>query len=95
MSYHNKHLKFMGENHNYSNLAQSQILFYMPQQPMVPGHGAQYEEKKIHAAIMEECMRMDWQIVGWTEPSITYQLKLIWMKQVQVAGVNLKVMKVL
>ena len=30
--------------HNYSNLAQSQILFYMHQQPMIPDHGTQYEE---------------------------------------------------
>ena len=30
--------------HNYSNLAHSQILFYLHQQTMVPDHGTQYEE---------------------------------------------------
>ena len=31
-------------DHNYSNLAQSQILFYVYQLPMVPDYGTQYEE---------------------------------------------------
>ena len=30
--------------HNYANLSQCQILFYMHQQPMVPDYGAKYEE---------------------------------------------------
>ena len=30
----------------YSNLAQSQILFYMHQRPMVPDRGNQYEENE-------------------------------------------------
>ena len=30
--------------HNYSNMAYSQILFYMHKRPMVPDHGTQYEE---------------------------------------------------
>ena len=35
----------LGKNcHNYSNLAQSQILCYMHQQPMVPNHSTRYEE---------------------------------------------------
>ena len=46
-------------SHNYLTLAQSRILFYMHQLPMihVPDHGSQYE-KKIHPSIMEECARM-------------------------------------
>ena len=32
--------------HNYSNLIQSQILFYMPQQLMVPDHGTKYKENR-------------------------------------------------
>ena len=31
-------------NHNYSNLAQSQILFYMQSKCIVPDHGTQYEK---------------------------------------------------
>ena len=39
-----QHSKFILKNcHNQSNLAQSQILFYVHQQPMVPDHGTQYE----------------------------------------------------
>ena len=31
-------------SNNYSNMRQSQILFYMHQRPIVPAHGTQYEE---------------------------------------------------
>ena len=34
----------MKNGHNYSKSAQSQILLYMHQWPMVPDHGTQYEE---------------------------------------------------
>ena len=44
LRYHNKHSKFMKNSHNYSNLAQSHILFYMHQRPMVPDHDIQYKE---------------------------------------------------
>ena len=41
-------------SHNYSNLAPSQILFYMHLWPMVPDHGTQYE-KYPSSHGMEEC----------------------------------------
>ena len=44
--------------HNYSNLAQGQILFYMYQQPMVHEHVS--NRNIIHPAIIEECARTDW-----------------------------------
>ena len=31
-------------NHNYSNLTQSQIVFHVNEQPLVPDPGKQYEE---------------------------------------------------
>ena len=43
--------------HYYSNLAQSQIPFYMHQWPIVSDHST--DVKKIHLAIMEEYMWMD------------------------------------
>ena len=43
----------MGDFNAYTQ-AQSQILFYMHQWPMVP------QMKKIHPATIEECTKMDW-----------------------------------
>ena len=37
-------LKIDEKRHNYSNLAQTQIRFYIHQWPMVPHYGTQYEE---------------------------------------------------
>ena len=50
-------LKIYEQNsHNYSNLAESQILFYKNQWPMVSDHGTQYEENQSshHGGICEE-----------------------------------------
>ena len=50
-------LNISGKNgHNYSNLAQSQILFYMHQWLIVPDHGNQYEENPSthHGGMLED-----------------------------------------
>ena len=39
-----QHSKCKKNGHNYSNLTQSQILFYLHQQPMVPDYCTQFEE---------------------------------------------------
>ena len=66
-------LKIYGKKiHYYSNLAQSKILFYMHQWPMVLNHAPNM--KNIHPVIMEECKRMDIQndrqMDWWTGPII-------------------------
>ena len=60
-----QHSNFIKNNcHNYSNLAQNRILFYMhQQQPMVPDHGTQYEENPSshHGRMQEdEHVEKDW-----------------------------------
>ena len=44
LKYPNKHSIFTKNVHNYSNLAQNQILFYIHKRPMVPVHSTQCEE---------------------------------------------------
>ena len=73
LKYHNKqHTTFMKKCHNYSNMAQSPILFCVHQHPMVPDHSATYNS-------LVECMRVErWtekqkvgQKVWWTGPILT------------------------
>ena len=54
--------KLLINSHNYSNLSQSQILFYMHEQPMVPDHGTQYEENPAshHGGILEDGLTDAW-----------------------------------
>ena len=55
--------------HNYSNFAQSQILFDIHQQPMVPGYGNKYEgNPSCHHREMCKDRQMDGWTEGWTGP---------------------------
>ena len=70
--YHNKHT-FMKNVHNYSNLAQSQLLFHMHQQPLISDQVSDPIMKTIHLAITENAQEwldllMDRQTDGLTGP---------------------------
>ena len=63
-----KHSKFRKNYHNYTNLAQSQNLFYMHQQPVVPDHGTQHEgNPSSHHGGMHEDGWMDGLTDGLTD----------------------------
>ena len=62
--------------HIYSNLAQSQILFYMHQQPMVPDHGTQYKENPFsyHGGMHKDVLtdRLVDGLMDWTRSCIPW-----------------------
>ena len=54
-------------SHNYSNLTQSQIVFYVHQRPMVPDHGTQYQKNSSsHHEGMREDVSTDGRTESWT-----------------------------
>ena len=49
----------------YSNLAQSQIVFHMNEQPLVPDHGIQYKEQpSSHHEGMKVFLLLNWSTDG-------------------------------
>ena len=87
---------FWKNGHNYSNLAQCYILFYMHQWPMVPDHGTQYEENRFsHHGGMHNNGHPDGWMARLTDRSIlSYipRLCLIW-KSLPTCILFLKAMK--